>query len=307
MKVAVMGAGGVGGFFGSKLAQNGVDVTFIARGRHLEELQKKGLRLIEDGTEQIIDPVKVIGLTKDAEPVDVILLAVKLGDTKQAAGACLPLMHDETFLVTLQNGVESVDVISGIVGEGRTIGAAVYVVSNIVKPGVIEKSGPSGRLEFAEPDGSRSDRAVAFEAMCQAAGIDAHLMDDMQSMLWRKFIMLSASSSMTALTRQPMGYMHDDPDAQGVMLAAVRETIAVADALGIELSEDIEQSTLKTLNFVLHSEAKASQLVDLERKKPLELEWLSGAIHRFGQELGVPTPVHSTVYAALKPFAKGRS
>lgn len=306
MRVAIMGSGGVGGFYGSRLAQNGVDVTFIARGAHLQAIRKNGLELREEGQETIITQVTAVEDTGGIEPVDVILFTVKLPDTEAALQACLPLMHDQTFILTLQNGVESVGIIEGIIGPGRTLGGAVYIVSNILKPGIILKTGASERLEFAEPDGSRSPRAEAFAALCGEAGIDVHLKDDLESLLWRKFILLSASSSITALTRQSMGFAQRDEVAQEVVQAAIAETVAVARALDITLPEDIEEKVLKRLNVVVHADAKASQLIDLERGKPLELEWLSGAIHRMGKTVGVPTPVHSTAYAALRPFAAGR-
>lgn len=306
MRVAIMGAGGVGGFYGAKLARHGADVTFVARGAHLEAIQKNGLTISDDNDgESVIKPALAIEDTAGARPVDVILFCVKLHHTEAAARACLPLLHDDTFIVTLQNGVESVAMIEETVGPGRVIGGCVYIVAHIREPGVIARSGPSERMEFAEPDGSASPRAEAFAALCQEAGIDVHLKTDMDELLWRKFILLSASSAITALTRQPIGFAQQDPVAAEVVRAAIAETAAIARALGVGLAADIEETAFKTLNFILGPEAKSSQLFDLELGKPLELEWLSGAVHRMGREAGVPTPVHTTVYAALRPFAGG--
>lgn len=305
MRVAIMGSGGVGGFYGARLAAGGVDVTFVARGAHLEAIRAGGLTIIDDAGETVINPVQALEDTSAADPVDVILFCVKLPDSEAALRACKPLMNENTFLVTLQNGVESLGIIESALGPGRAMGGAVYIVASIREPGVIARSGPSERMEFAEPDGSHSRRALAFEALCRGAGIDIHLQDDLDELLWRKFVLLSASSAITSLTRQPMGYAQRDPVAGEIVRAAIAETTAVARARGVELAEDIEDTAFKTLNFVLGAEAKSSQLYDLERGRPLELEWLSGAIHRMGKQAGVPTPVHSTTYAALRPFAKG--
>lgn len=308
MRVAIMGCGGVGGFFGARLAAKGVDVTFIARGAHLQAIRKSGLRLRDDSSDHgdtVINPARAVEDPARAGPVEAILFCVKMPDSEAALKALEPLMQGDTFIVTLQNGVESVTIIDSILGPGRAIGGAVYIVSSILEPGVIVRSGPSERMEIAEPDGSRSPRALAFEQLCRDAGLDIHLKDDLDELLWRKFILLSASSAITSLTRQPMGFAQQDPVAGEVVRAAIAETAAVARALGIGLAEDIEDTTFKTLNFILGQDAKSSQLCDLERGKPLELEWLSGAIHRMGKETGVPTPVHSTTYAALRPFAKG--
>lgn len=308
MRVAIMGSGGVGGFYGAKLARNGADVTFIARGAHLQAIAKNGLRLRDthDGnSETAINPARAVEDPAQAGPVDVILFCVKLPDSAAALESLKPLMGEDTFIVTLQNGVESVGVIEQILGPGRTIGGAVYIVASILEPGVIVKSGPSQRMEIAEPDGSASPRILAFAGLCRDAGIDIHVKDDLDELLWRKFIMLSASSAITSLTRQSMGFAQKDPVAGEVVKAAIAETAAVARARGIALAADIEDTAFNTLNFILGADAKSSQLYDLERGKPLELEWLSGAIHRMGKEMGVPTPVHSTAYAALRPFAEG--
>lgn len=308
MRVAIMGSGGVGGFYGARLARNGVDVTFIARGAHLQAIAKNGLTLrdLDSGnSETVINPARAVEDPAQAGPVDVILFCVKLPDSAAALESLKPLMGEDTFIVTLQNGVDSVGIIERILGPGRAIGGAVYIVASILEPGIIVKSGPSERMEIAEPDGSRSPRLLAFTELCRDAGIDIHVKDDLDELLWRKFILLSASSAITSLTRQPMGFAQKDPVAGEVVKAAIAETAAVARARGVALAADIEDVAFNTLNFILGADAKSSQLYDLERGKPLELEWLSGAIHRMGKEVGVPTPVHSTTYAALRPFTEG--
>ena len=307
MRIAIIGAGAIGGFFGAKLAQAGHDVVFIARGRHLQAMQSRGLTIRGDADETHLVPATARETTEGLAPVDAILFCVKLYDSEPAARACRPLLKDDTLVLTLQNGVESPDVLGAMLGRGRMLGGAAYIVVQIEAPGVIRHTGPSERIEFAAADPETGEDAAAFGAVCRQAGVDAHVGDDMRLLLWNKFVLLSASSSMTALTRRTMGWVRDDPVARETMIAAITETVAVARALGVPLADDIRPRTLEALDHVVGADAKASQLVDLERGKRLELEWLSGAIHRFGRQTGVPTPVHSTVYAALRPFASGRS
>ncbi len=306
MRMAIMGAGGVGGYFGARLAAAGEDVVFIARGAHLEALKRDGLTLHSENGDCRVDPAEATDDTAEVGAVDAILFCVKTYDTEVAARACLPLLGPETFVLTLQNGVESVALISGIVGQGRVLGGATYIVSNIEAPGVIRHIGPSALIEVGEPEGP-GPRARALVDALGNAGVEALLADDMEATLWRKFVLLGATSALTALTRQTLGVVRSDPVMRDVFKAAVRETAAVAGARGISLPDDLEDQILDTLDTVIAADAKASQLVDLERGKPLELEWLSGAIHRFGEESGVATPVHSAVYAALKPFAGGKA
>jgi 2-dehydropantoate 2-reductase len=300
-----LGAGAVGCCFGSRFALAGHDVTFIARGAQLRALQTQGLRIVHDGGTATQEPVKAVQDAAALGPVDAVLLCVKLYDTEAAARDGLALLGPETYIVTLQNGIDNVAIVERIAGIGRVIGAAVYVVASLLEPGVVERTGPWLRLDLAEPLGRRSARLEAFAAACTAAGIDAAVHDDLDSLLWSKFVLLSATSAMTALTRQTIGYLRTDPAALEMAHRCIQETCAVAQALGVRLPLRVESDALAQLCDEMPADAKASQLVDLERGRPLELESLSGAIHRLGRELGVPTPAHSTVYAALRPFVRG--
>ena len=300
-----MGAGAVGGYYGAKLKKAGEDVVFIARGPQLEALKSRGIQIISDGTKETIAPINVTDDPKSVGPVDIILFAVKAYDTKAAASACKLMMGDSTYVVTVQNGVQSVDLISDILGAGRVLGGATYFIANIESPGVIRQTGPWARIEFAEPSGEKTGRALAFEKICSAAGIDITLRTDMKLLLWRKFILLSATSAMTGITRQSIGVIRGDEVGREIAAECIREAVAVGQALGVPLDTDIQKEIFHYFDAEVDPEAKTSMLVDLERGKPLELEYLSGALHRLGRELGVPTPVHSTVYAALRPFSKG--
>ena len=305
-RIAIVGAGGIGGFLGAKLARAGVDVSLIARGAHLDALQTTGITVRDQAQELHLDHIPAFASAAEVGPVDVVLFAVKMTDLDAAAKSCAPIVRPGTRLVTFQNGVEAPTLLRAIYPDACVLPGVAYIVTSIVAPGVIEKTGPSARFEISAQTAADMERARDVVQLLAGAKIDAHLMDDATVMLWNKFIMLAATSSMTAYTRQPMGHMQTDPAAQAMMVEAVREGINVARAKGINLSENIEALTLHRLNEVMHKEAKASQLVDLERGKPLELQWLSGAIHRLGQETGVPTPVHSMIFEALQPFAAGK-
>ncbi len=306
MRIAVMGAGGIGGYLGAKLARGGHDVALIARGAHLEALRRDGLRI--SGA----DSIEVNGLLATDRPeeigvVDAVLFCVKLYDTEGAAELIRPVLGENSFVVSVQNGVESEARISAVIGSGRTLAGAAYFPANIVAPGVIAwLGGIEGKplIGFGEPGAGPSPRAHAFARRCNEASIEAVVFDNTERMIWEKFCLIAGSSAATALTRQPIGPVRSDPDARWLLAGAVGEAAAVGRAHGVHLPEDIEERVLGFLDTT-PATGRSSQLVDLERGRRLELEWLSGAIVLLGREHGVPTPIHRTVYAALKPYASG--
>jgi 2-dehydropantoate 2-reductase len=300
-----MGAGAVGCYVGGRLASAGEDVVFIARGDQLQALRDRGLRLIEPDRTDTLYPVEVTSDPAQAGLVDYILLCVKLFDTHSALKACRPMLGPQSAVITLQNGIDSVTMVDDAVGSGRAIGGAVYVVATLVEPGVVMRTGDWARIEIAEPSGTISTRASVFADACVRAGIECIVRNDLERLSWAKFVLLSATSATTALTRQPIGYVRGDADVLEFARRCIQETLAVARARGVELPDELEAAALRKLCEAMPADAKASQLVDLERGKPLELDYLSGAIHRLGAAHGVPTPVHSTVYAALRPFLHG--
>ncbi|HSG66254.1 MAG TPA: 2-dehydropantoate 2-reductase [Gammaproteobacteria bacterium] len=305
MRIAVMGAGAIGCYVGGRLAYAGADVTFVARGEQLGALRSRGLTIIEPDRATTVSDVVATPEADEIGVVDVVLLCVKLFDSETALRACAPLLGAGSFVVTLQNGVDCVDVAAGVVGPDRVVGAAVFVVARVVEPGVVERTGDWARIEIAERSGDTTARCLELAALCRSAGIGCEIRDDLDQMLWSKFVLLAATSAMTALTRQAIGYVRSDPVALDVARCCVEEALAVARAKGIDLPADAQARALRQLGVEMAADAKASQLTDLEQGRPLELEHLSGAIHRLGRELGVPTPVHSTVYAALRPFRRG--
>ena len=306
MRIAVMGAGGMGGWLGAKLSASGSDVSFIARGAHLEALRTNGLRV--SGADSVhLTEVIATDRPEEIGTVDVVLFCVKLYDTESAASALAPLLGPETFVVTVQNGVESAGRIARIIGDGRTLAGAAYFPANIAAPGEIAYVGRikgKPHIAFGEPGAGPSDRAQAFAEICRGACIDADVFDDTESMLWEKFCLIAGVSASTALTRQTVGAVRSDPDSRWMLAEAIGEAARIGRALGVALQDGVEAHIL---DFIDHNppNGKSSQLIDLERGRRLELEGLSGAVVRLGRQTGVPTPVHATVYAALKPFIDG--
>lgn len=303
MRFMVVGAGGLGGYLGFKLAEAGADVALVARGRHLEALRAHGLTL-RSGEEDRILRIPAHEAPHEAGPADVILLCVKLYDTTSALEACRSVMTDTTIVATLQNGVEGIDQIASSLGARHAYAGAAYVSARVEEPGVVRHVGAGARLEFG---GLRDDLRIPaqrFVEVCRRAGLDTNPTPDVVRTLWEKFTFFSATSGLTALTRQPLGQVRDDPVAAPLLHAAVHEAAAVARALGVAVSPDLEAATIATIAGK-SAQLKPSLLVDLERGRRLEVDWISGAIHRLGAQHGVPTPVQSCVFAALRPFSDG--
>ncbi len=301
---AVMGTGGVGGTFGARLAAAGYAVTFIARGAHLAAIREGGLRLLSPDGDLTIDPARATEDVAEIGPVDVVLFAVKLYDTEAAGRALEPLIGAETAVLSLQNGVEAEAQLAAIVGPEHVMGGVAQIAAVIEQPGVIRHSSPFARIIFGELDGRRSRRAEALLAACERAGIDAVLSAEIEKEIWIKFVFLATFSAVTTLTGLTAGPIRDDTDLRAVTARALNEVVAVGRAKGIPLDQAFGAEDLGLID-TLPPEMKSSMQQDLERGKRLELEQLSGAVARMGAALGVATPVHHTVYAALKRHAGG--
>jgi 2-dehydropantoate 2-reductase len=304
MRIAVVGAGGVGGGFGAALAKAGADVTFIARGAHLAAMQAKGLRIEGGRGETHIVPTRATDDPKSVGPVDLVLFCVKLWDVESAGRHIRPLVGPGTGVIPLQNGIDAPERLMPILGAPAVMGGVAQISASIVEPGVIRQVGTFMRLIFGELDGSRSARAEAFLALCKKAGFDANLSEQILTDLWMKFILLATNASVTALTRQPIGKLRDDPDMKPQFVAAYKEVIDVGRARGIELPADALDRML-AFNTNAPATMKASMALDLERGNRIELPWLGGKVVELGRETGVPTPTHALMYAALKPYVMG--
>jgi 2-dehydropantoate 2-reductase len=304
MRIAIMGSGGVGGYFGARLAQAGNDVAFIARGRHLAAMRANGLAIRSVLGDMTIPRPAVTDDPAGLAPADIVLFAVKLWDTEGAAKAVLPLLATGGVVVPFQNGVESIERIGAIVGADRVMGGVAYIAATIGEPGVIAHTGTMARLRFGPVEPSQRKTAEALLASCQGAGIDAELSNDIRRALWEKFAFLSAFSGLTSVARQPLGVLRGDPDLRATLEAAIRETWSVGRAKGVALTDDFVTQQMKFTDG-LPAQMKSSMLNDLEAGNRIEAPWLAGAVARMGSAMGIATPVNATLFAALKPYCAG--
>jgi 2-dehydropantoate 2-reductase len=303
VRVAVLGAGGVGGYFGARLQASGVDVGFVARGQHLDALKTSGLRLESPRGNLHLPHVTATEDAATLGPVDVVLVTVKMYDLEAAAATLAPLIGPDTAVVTLQNGVEAVDLVAQRVGRQHVVGGVAYVAAVVGEPGLIRHTSLDS-LIFGELDGRRSERLVRLEAACQRAGFEARVSEQIEIDLWSKFSRLSVFSGMTAVTRSPMGVLRADQELRAMLVAACEETIGVGRARGVALPATLMGEILQMVDGLPH-QAKASMLEDLERGRRLELPWLSGAVVRLGRAARVATPIHSFIATVLKPHVNG--
>jgi 2-dehydropantoate 2-reductase len=303
MRIAIVGSGGVGGYFGARLAATGADVTFIARGAHLDALRTRGLRLESPNGDLHLARVSATDDPAAIGPVDIVFFAVKLYDTDAATALLPPLVGAGTVVIPFQNGVDSVDVLTRAIGRDHVAGGTAYVAAVIAEPGVIRHTAMD-RLIFGELDGARSRRLELLLGACEAAGFQATLSDRILVDIWSKFVRLSVFSGMTAVTRCPLGPIREDPELLAMLQAAAMETMKVAHASGVTLPPEV-LGEMMTMVKGLPPNAKSSMLEDLERGKRLELPWLSGAVVRIGAAHDVATPIHRFIAAVLQPHVNG--
>jgi len=304
MRIAVVGAGGVGGGFGAALAKAGADVSFIARGAHLAAMKSEGLKVQGGRGETHVVPTRATDDPAEIGKVDIVLFCVKLWDVESAGQRIKPLVGPDTAVIPLQNGIDAAERLIPILGPDAVMGGVAQISASIVGPGLIQQVGTFMRMIFGELDGKRRRRGEGFLALCQKAGFDATLSEQILTELWMKFILLASNASIMALARQPIGRLRDDPDLRPIFIAAYRETIDVGRASGVALPADALE---KILDFTGHAPPamKASMALDLDRGNRLELPWLGGKVVELGRKLGVPTPTHSMMYAMLKPYIMG--
>ncbi len=310
MNIVVFGTGGVGGYFGARLAASGEDVHFIARGRHLDAINSAGLKVISPLGDVAVDPAQATddpaALGAALGPAAVVMVSVKLYDTEEAARAMKPLVGPDTMVVSFQNGVTSGDVFSGAFGRDRVIGGTSSIAAQIKEPGVIVQTGDMATLAFGEWDGNPTPRAEALFQACKKAGIDATLSEDIIGAIWSKFVFLAAFSGITSMLKLPIGPIRDDAAKRAMFRRAMDETFAVAGARGVSLPRDLVDQRMAFADG-LPAEMYSSMYHDLMAGKRLELSWLSGAVVEIGRGLGVETPAHETFVSSLKDRADGAS
>lgn len=303
MRIAIMGSGGLGGYFGARLAAGGADVHFIARGAHLAAMQAQGLRI--EGPQPLHLPrVQVSAQPAEIGVVDLVMFCVKLWDTEAALQQIAPLVGEQTALVSFQNGVLKDQALREAFGEARVMGGVGYVATTIEQPGVIRQTGPMQRLLFGEFDGSRSPRAQALLAACLAGGIDAAISGDIAREIWQKYVFLVGLSGATTTMRRPIGAIREHAQTRAFLLDLMREVVAVGRAHGVALDEDYAQQRLAFADG-LAADMTSSMHHDLERGRPLEVRWLAGGVVELGARKGVPTPLNRAVADILALHAAG--
>jgi 2-dehydropantoate 2-reductase len=306
MKIAMMGSGGVGGFFGGRLAHAGYDVSFIARGAHLAAMRERGLTIENEPQGDIRVPkVRVTDDPATLGPVDLVILSVKLWDTEAAARQIKPIVGPNTGVLSLQNGVTKDDILRREFGEAAVMGGVCYVATRVSQPGVIHQTGSMQRAILGEYDGRKSERTAFLHEALVHSGVKAELATDVHKAIWEKYVFLVGLSATTTAMRSTIGPIRENPQTRAFLLDIMREAVAVGRAHGVALPEDYAQSRLAYADG-LPADMTSSMHHDLERGNRLEVEWLSGGVVQLGQAAGVPTPANRAVCDILALHAPGR-
>jgi 2-dehydropantoate 2-reductase len=304
MRIVVVGAGGVGGYFGAKLARGGQDVTVVARGAHLDAIRAGGLRVRSAVEGEYTVEVAAVEKVDGLPPADAVLLCVKSFDTESAIAQIRSVVGQDTPVLSLQNGVDNEEKVDAILGPGRALGGVCYVFATIESPGVIAHNF-AGSVVLGELDGRTTPRAERLRDAFAASGVPVTLSTDIRRVLWEKYLMLAAQAGTTALTRCPIGVIRDTPETWRMYRLIVEELAALGRASKVALAADAVETTLSNAGK-LAPHLFSSMHYDLVHGKRLELEALHGHAVRLGERLGVPTPVVFAVYAVLKPHAEGQ-
>lgn len=301
MDIAVMGAGGVGGYFGGLLARAGHNVTFIARGPHLDAIRANGLRVISSNDGEFVVPGQATDDPAGIGPRDLVLFAVKMYDNDDAISAIAPMIGPDTILLTLQNGIDNGEQLVSAYGPERVMIGSAYLEGRISEPGVVTQGGP-GAASFGERTPGITERGERLLAVFREANWRVDLLENMTGMLWKKFAYLSGSAGVCAASGCMYGELRSIPETRNAIEAAIAEALAVGEASGAPLEPDSLEWSMNALdNFP--ATGMASLAKDFAEGRPVELEGLTGTVIRMGQQYGIPTPVNNALYAVLKPRA----
>jgi 2-dehydropantoate 2-reductase len=306
MHIAIVGAGGIGGYFGARWIEAGARVSFVARGAHGAAIRKQGLRITSALGDAVVRPHHVASDPAEIGASDLVVFAVKLPDAQSAAVQLKPLLRSGTVVLPLQNGVDVVDMLARAVGADAVAVGVAQISARIAGPGVVEHVGALARLRFGPLQPGQADAMQALHALCQKAKVDADLLADPRRAVWEKFVFLVGLSSLTALTRQPVGVVREHPEMRRLLRQVMAETAALARAEGVPLDEAFVDAQLASADK-LPPHVKASMLGDLQAGKPLELPWLAGAVVRRSEAHGLSADANRFVAAALAPFVNGAS
>jgi 2-dehydropantoate 2-reductase len=308
MKIAIMGTGGVGGYYGGLLSRTGQEVIFIARGAHLQAIRDKGLQVKSVHGDFLVSPARATAEPAEVGPVDLILFTTKTYDTDIASQAIKPMIDQETIVVPLQNGIDAAEHIGAYVGREHMVGGVTWLSAAIEAPGVIGQYSQFQRVVIGEFDGKITARLQTVYQAFLAAGITVEMSDDILRILWTKFVFISSVSAFGSLTRSTIGEYRQVPETREVLIEAIREVTAVAQARGVKLEEDIVEKTLEFIDNAI-PDMKTSMQRDVDTGRLSELESMIGAVPQLGKQSGLSTPVMRLAYAVLKPGylqARGR-
>jgi 2-dehydropantoate 2-reductase len=299
MRIAIFGTGGVGGYFGGRLAHGGADVTFIARGEHLRAILESGLKVDSLNGDFVVYPAQATDKVEEVGTVDLVVIGVKAWQVPEAARAMRPMVGLHTTVLPMQNGVEAVPQLTAELGADRVIGGLCKIVSFVVEPGHIRHAGFAPSVVIGEMDNRRTDRVVAIENTFRHAGIDTTVADDMQAALWMKFLFIASFSGMGAIANAPAGKLRTDPELRAQMIQAMEEIYALAHARGINLPANAIETVMAGVN-ALPEDATSSMQRDIAAGKPSELDSQNGAVVRMAYESGVQVPMNEYIYDRLK-------
>ena len=300
MRILIMGTGGVGGYYGGLLAGQGNDVTFVARGAHLKAIQQEGLKVKSVHGDFNIAPAQATDDPANAGPVDLILFCVKTYNTDDAAQAIRTAVRSQTVVMSLQNGIDAAERLGKVLGAEHVIGAATWLSSAVVEPGVIRQISQFRRIVFGELGGGSSERIQSIYEVLKNTGITVEISEDIQKVLWTKLVFITAVSSIGSLTRLPMGEYRSVPETRHLLTSIMQEVEGLARAQGVNLDADVVQNWMDFIDSAAPN-IKPSMQLDVEAGNRTEIESMIGVIGRRGRELGVPTPVSDFVYASLLP------
>lgn len=298
MKIGVMGTGGVGGYFGGLLARAGVDIHFVARGKHRQAILEEGLQVVSSqGSFRVL--IHVTSEPDEVGPVDLLLFCVKSYDTLDVARSIAPMVEEDTVILSLQNGIDNVSKIAQYYGDDRVLGGTAFVEASIAAPGVIAHSGKPGRIVFGELSGKQTSRAERIFELFQRAGINAELSTNIHEVLWAKFLFICAIHGVSTLSRAPLGLVLSCPETRELVIGVMREVEALARRRGVNLSEQVVPDAV-ALAESYNKKFKCSMLRDLEWRRPMETEALNGMVTKLGKEADLETPLNQAIYACLK-------
>lgn len=305
MRFAIFGTGGVGGYFGGRLAQAGHDVTFIARGKHLAAIKENGLRVESILGDFIVKPAQATDNPGQIGQVDTVLVAVKAWDVPSAAEAVKTMMGENTLVIPLENGVDAPEQLSTVLGREHVLGGLCRISAFIGAPGVIKHVGVPPYIAFSELDNKKSERVLQLvDIFANLTGVSAEIPDDIHKAMWEKFVFIAAVSGVGSVTRQSIGKFRTVPETRAMLKSALQEVVSVGRASGVVLDENTAGRILTTIIDNAAEGTIASMQKDIMEGRRSELEAQNGTVVRMGHELGIPTPVNEFIYASLLPMER---